>query len=445
MPALTTQARFKCPSCKADVEAVAVVPEPHWGAGDNVSEWTAEDQTDVQCPACHVEFPAFVSNGASGCHITFDDHPMVEIDANNAFYSPADDDIPDDWVPDDYEPPENPFRTFKISHDQALELLTSNGGDGSHLINRMVFAHMISALEAFLGDTFIRTVMIDEVKKRKLLDFDEHLKKDKYTLADIAADGEFVNTQIRKHLRSIIYHNIAKVSVLYKGVLGMDIFKILGSDKDVLFKAINYRHDCVHRNGYDKEGNKLNVFTKEYVAKVADIAHSLAFSLDMNVTLGKDFFEEFSPKRDCLQPIRNCFFGRAGKPAPKSLSFGLQSSRPDSRFLICSLPRMALSLHIHTTGKVAEPRAYAVYAGGLCIGLLRQRGRYESDRSGHWDWFINGVTMDVEGMARCGVSDNLENAKKDVRANWNPWLAWTGLQEADQPADWGEPASRAFG
>ena len=31
------------------------------------------------------------------------------------------------------------------------------------------------------------------------------------------------------------------------------------------------RHDCVHRNGFDKDGNELKVFTKAFVQDTADL------------------------------------------------------------------------------------------------------------------------------------------------------------------------------
>lgn len=32
--------------------------------------------------------------------------------------------------------------------------------------------------------------------------------------------------------------------------------------------AVAYRHDCVHRNGYTVDGNKLEIFTKKYLELV---------------------------------------------------------------------------------------------------------------------------------------------------------------------------------
>ena len=50
------------------------------------------------------------------------------------------------------------------------------------------------------------------------------------------------------------------------------LFRILNqaNDKASLFKAVILRHDCVHRNGFDKDGNELKVFTKRFVQDSAD-------------------------------------------------------------------------------------------------------------------------------------------------------------------------------
>ncbi len=38
-----------------------------------------------------------------------------------------------------------------------------------------------------------------------------------------------------------------------------------------LFKAVMLRHDCFHRNGFDKDGNELTAFTKALVRDTADL------------------------------------------------------------------------------------------------------------------------------------------------------------------------------
>ncbi len=264
---LETNARFECPSCAKRVEAAVVVPEPHWGASENISEWRAEDDTEVKCPNCNKLFPAHASNGSSSCHITLDDYPTTEVDADLAFYSPSDD---DDDIWDDYELPEHPFTIFMDSYHHTGDILADHGDiDGSYLLNRMVFAHLVGALEAYLGDTLTKTVLGSSDAMSKLMHHDKDLAKQKFTLADIASEPDIITKQLRKYLRSILYHNLSKVEWLYKTALGIRIFDE-NADKTSLYQAVVYRHDCVHRNGFDSDGNKLTIFTKEYIQRLAD-------------------------------------------------------------------------------------------------------------------------------------------------------------------------------
>jgi len=53
-------------------------------------------------------------------------------------------------------------------------------------------------------------------------------------------------------------------------LLGFRILN-LANDKQSLFKAVMLRHDCVHRNGFDRDGNELKVFTKAFVQDTADL------------------------------------------------------------------------------------------------------------------------------------------------------------------------------
>ena len=43
------------------------------------------------------------------------------------------------------------------------------------------------------------------------------------------------------------------------------------------------RHDCVHRNGFDKDGNELKVFTKTFVQDTADLIKAFVESIEKAV------------------------------------------------------------------------------------------------------------------------------------------------------------------
>ena len=88
-----------------------------------------------------------------------------------------------------------------------------------------------------------------------------------------------VERRVREYLRAILYHNLAKVDVLYNIALSIRILN-LTSNKDDLFKAVKLRHDCVHRNGFDKNGNELVVFTKTFVSETANVIRSFVETIE---------------------------------------------------------------------------------------------------------------------------------------------------------------------
>ncbi|WP_244608663.1 hypothetical protein [Bradyrhizobium algeriense] len=92
---------------------------------------------------------------------------------------------PDEWV--DYSVPDNPFSIFMSSYHHPGDLLADHGSDsGGHLVNRMIFSHQITAMEAFLADKLKNEIEADAAAFQRLIDQDDDLAKEKFTLAEIA-------------------------------------------------------------------------------------------------------------------------------------------------------------------------------------------------------------------------------------------------------------------
>ncbi len=159
--------------------------------------------------------------------------------------------------------------------------------NGSNLMFRMLFAHQISAMEAFLADTAINEVTNKPEAMELLLKEDKDLIKERFDLAQIAADPNIVRKTVIEHLRSLMYHNIGRVNALYGTVFKMNLFRLLDKDEvDTLMQAIVYRHDCVHRNGYTKDGDKLTVFSPEYVGRILFITRKLVDAIEQARVIG---------------------------------------------------------------------------------------------------------------------------------------------------------------
>ena len=139
----------------------------------------------------------------------------------------------------------------------------------------------MTALETYFGDTLFKAVMGERTQAlERLIEGIRDLNKEKFTLTDIISSRDIVAEKVTDYLRhSILYHDLPRVDCLYRAALDVHV---LGekAENDKLLKAIEYRHDCVHRNGRDNEGNQLTVFTKAYIEEIAAVMRSLVDRID---------------------------------------------------------------------------------------------------------------------------------------------------------------------
>jgi hypothetical protein len=183
-----------------------------------------------------------------------------------------------------------PYAVFFNSYCHLGDILTEYGEGGSGIlrhsapvITRMVFAQLIGALEAYLGDALLKRVMEDSDAVARLISQDRELVKNRFTLSDIAKNGNLVADTVRVYLQGILYHNLAKVAKIYKIALGIDIWPNKET-KAALFVAIQRRHDCVHRDGRNKDGEELVEVTTEYVREILETVHGLVQHIETQLT-----------------------------------------------------------------------------------------------------------------------------------------------------------------
>jgi hypothetical protein len=267
---------FVCPKCQAAVNDTIDVPEPAWMA-DRASDMIADEETDITCSECDESFWAHIHVAGGECTITFNDFPDVKIHAGDGYYDGPDDD--QEWYDDLFA--DDPYRIFLLSHRECSQYLVANGGDGLSLINRMIFAQHIAALEAYLSDTLIRAAIERKEALQALIEKDKNLLERKFSMKEFVGDPTLVKKTVAQYLKGILYHNLKQVNFLYRIVFEIDLFTAMGRENSTkLMNAIKFRHDCVHRNGKDKDDNRLDVFTKEYITEIATITHRLAETIE---------------------------------------------------------------------------------------------------------------------------------------------------------------------
>ena len=69
-------------------------------------------------------------------------------------------------------------------------------------------------------------------------------------------------------MREIIYHKLDVVKNLYKSTFNIDLGNI-----GTLMKAIQKRHDIVHRNGHDKNGNVVEITKGDVQQLILDVSN----------------------------------------------------------------------------------------------------------------------------------------------------------------------------
>ena len=193
----------------------------------------------------------------------------------------------DYWI--DYDPPDDPLAICLTTLNQIVSLLTPKPShiDDPQLLNRMIFAQAITALETYLFDTLVRRVTTDRAALVRLLERDKNINQEKFTLRAMAANDRFLEEQVRRYLGSVLYHNLEKVNFLYGAVFDFSM-KASEPSWDLLLEAANYRHDCVHRNGVNSDGKKLLVFTPEYVGHVIKVIRGLVRRIESQIAVDDD-------------------------------------------------------------------------------------------------------------------------------------------------------------
>ncbi|MBJ6122931.1 hypothetical protein [Sphingomonas mollis] len=246
MASYASDIQFTCATCGEHNMETITVPETDW-TGDNADERFTEDQEDVWCEHCNEGYSLSIQNSDGHIGITNDDGRDLKLSASDAYMVEPDDaawDLPSD-------PAVNIIMTLE---DVRTVLKGTPPSFHTATVLRMAFIQQFAALEAYLSDTLITEVLNKPGALQRIIVGDRELKELKLPLAEIHANPGIVAHTAATHLRTLLYHNFKKIEVIWKLTLNFDLFP----DRDMkvrMMKAEPIRHDCVHRNGKDKEGN----------------------------------------------------------------------------------------------------------------------------------------------------------------------------------------------
>lgn len=144
---------------------------------------------------------------------------------------------------------------------------------------RLLFVNVITALETYLSDAFIHSVVPSESLMRKFVESTPEFKSEKIPLADVYKAVEEIEQKAKSYLVDVVWHNLGRIKPMYRDVLGI----VFESDLGDLTRAILKRHDIVHRNGKTKSGEEI-LITKKDVTDLISKVESFAQEIDQKIS-----------------------------------------------------------------------------------------------------------------------------------------------------------------
>lgn len=272
------QLRFTCPNCgDENITDEIIIPSPNFEA-ENHSDSIRENEATHVCE-CGEEFEINIYNGLSG-----GDGDISNLD-DDADLTVIEHCIDDDYIDEVID--EEMYSYLETSLKDiayALEDIESVKERSKPLLYKVLYANIIACMESYLSRTYISLVFSSDKIKEKFTKTYKPFQSRKFELSEVFEVYKNQDTVIKKELRDVIYHDLPKVKGMYSD-LGVDL-----GDISKLCKAVKVRHDIVHRNGKDKEGNDNNI-DRESILNLITMVSDFINNIEKQVNILKVIHE----------------------------------------------------------------------------------------------------------------------------------------------------------
>ncbi|MBK3481149.1 MULTISPECIES: HEPN/Toprim-associated domain-containing protein [Pseudomonas] len=141
----------------------------------------------------------------------------------------------------------------------------------NNTLAKLLFAGVITALETYLSDTMRKLIFNNQAVIRRYVEFEDSFQK-KIKISEIYLTLEKLEKDVSALLDKTSFHNIEETSKLYQNVL---IVNFPREETLELKKAVEIRHDIVHRNGKTFKGEYRNITEQNVIALISSIVSFL--------------------------------------------------------------------------------------------------------------------------------------------------------------------------
>lgn len=238
--------------------------------------------SDFNFPCTHPDFYAFAILSAT------EDEVLCELDLKWLISAGWTDDFND--LEEQHAGATQPLRHARQSLFEMSELAAS--APENPVLLRMCYSGIITVMEAYLADIFIRSVKHPSVKRRFVESYEKFQQNSKNRLSDVFNLLDSLDQTIEKELFSLSFHHIPTIKQLYNHCL---LIRYPDELISPVARAIQVRHDIVHRNGRNIKG-KQHAISRNQVLELE--GHILAFLTFTDSEVLDSIEEQFTDEND---------------------------------------------------------------------------------------------------------------------------------------------------
>ena len=176
---------------------------------------------------------------------------------------------------------QNSMKTFQShlrSVNSLIKQISPSSIHSTQAFYRMVYASIITAVEAYLSDTFYCLVITDPARTERLLTTAPEFLEKKYSVAEVLDWHKNLAIRLSDYLHGIAWHNLGKVRPMYETVLNIRFPENSGA----LHRAVAIRHDIVHRNGRSKD-HRSHRFSAKDIYDLIAVAEKFVNELEVQL------------------------------------------------------------------------------------------------------------------------------------------------------------------
>lgn len=162
----------------------------------------------------------------------------------------------------------------------------------NYSLQRMCYASIITAMEAYLGDILRREIFARPAVKRRFVESYDQFEEKKFTISELYKKLSGIDTQIKKALDLVSLHKIEMAKNIFSSTL---LTKFPDTSMPILGAAVKRRHDIVHRNGKDTEGELVSIGHSEVTELACEV---LAFTREIDGQILKGMQKDIDEEGD---------------------------------------------------------------------------------------------------------------------------------------------------